>query len=119
MWRIHSGKRGQNTAEYAILFAIIIGAVMAMQTYVKRGLQKGIQHNLDSKLNNNLVGSKQYEPYYLKSQYTTTTSYTDTGISDTENITSGGQVERVYGSKTSARSGNQTIEDTAHGEQSR
>lgn len=32
-------KKGQNTAEYAILIALIIAAAIGMQTYVKRGLQ--------------------------------------------------------------------------------
>jgi len=35
MWQ----KKAQSTAEYAILLALIIGAAMAMQVYVKRGLQ--------------------------------------------------------------------------------
>jgi hypothetical protein len=32
-------RKAQSTAEYAILIAVVIGAVIAMQTYVKRGLQ--------------------------------------------------------------------------------
>ena len=32
-------RKGQNTAEYAIFIALIIGAALAIQTYVKRGIQ--------------------------------------------------------------------------------
>ncbi len=32
-------RKAQATAEYAILFAVVIGAAMGVQTYVKRGLQ--------------------------------------------------------------------------------
>lgn len=32
-------KKAQNTAEYAILIALVVGAAIGMQTYVKRGLQ--------------------------------------------------------------------------------
>jgi len=34
-----SKNKGQNTAEYAILIALVVGAVIAMQTYAQRGLQ--------------------------------------------------------------------------------
>jgi hypothetical protein len=36
-------KIGQNIAEYSILIALIIAAAIAMQTYVKRGLQGKIK----------------------------------------------------------------------------
>jgi hypothetical protein len=35
-------KKAQATAEYAILFAVVIGAAMGVQTYVKRALQARI-----------------------------------------------------------------------------
>ncbi len=39
MFKIFKNKRAQSTAEYAILIALVVGAVVAMQTYVKRGIQ--------------------------------------------------------------------------------
>lgn len=33
------GRRGQNTAEYAILIGLVVAAALGIQTYVKRGLQ--------------------------------------------------------------------------------
>ena len=32
-------KRGQSTLEYAVLIVVIIAALIAMQVYLKRGLQ--------------------------------------------------------------------------------
>lgn len=40
MWKIKRlGNKGQNTAEYAILLGLVIAGAIAMQTYVKRGVQ--------------------------------------------------------------------------------
>lgn len=68
-------RKGQNTAEYAILIALIVAAAVAMQTYVKRGLQGRVADAVDhapveltikgEKLN---FGTRQYEPYYLDSK---------------------------------------------------
>jgi len=33
------GKKGQSTLEYAILIIIIIGALLSIQVYIKRGVQ--------------------------------------------------------------------------------
>jgi len=40
-------RRGQSTAEYAVLFAIVIGAAIAMQQYVKQRLQGSIKKYTD------------------------------------------------------------------------
>jgi len=32
-------KRGQSTLEYAVLIVVIIGALLAMQAYIKKGVQ--------------------------------------------------------------------------------
>jgi len=32
-------KKGQSTLEYAVLIVVIIGALLAIQTYIKRGVQ--------------------------------------------------------------------------------
>jgi len=64
-------KRAQTTAEYAILIAIVIGAVVAMQIYVRRGLQGRMKAVVDdTTLGGQLNGTDifanvtQYEPYY-------------------------------------------------------
>ena len=103
-------KKGQNTAEYAILIALAIGAAIAMQTYIKRGLQGGIKFAVDKSTKS--AGTAQYEPYYLKSEYNTTTR----AYEDTEETKADGAVTREIGvgaaKKTTDRSGYQGIVST-------
>lgn len=70
------GKVGQSTAEYAVVLALVVGAVVAMQIYVKRGLQGRIKSVVDHTGSGGTVGNDadtlafddgQYEPYYLAS----------------------------------------------------
>lgn len=72
--------KGQSTAEYAIIIAVVIGAAVAMQTYVKRGLQARQKAGTDAfagvtaefakesaiGTNANFAAMGQYEPYYLE-----------------------------------------------------
>jgi uncharacterized protein (UPF0333 family) len=85
-------KRAQTTAEYAILIALVVGAVVAMQVYVKRGLQGRIKDVVDHSGSGGQVGDKdfqyktqQYEPYYQKSASDTTQK-----AAVTDKITKGG-----------------------------
>ncbi len=73
-------KRAQTTAEYAVLIALVIGAVVAMQIYVKRGMQNRIKNVVDYTGlagTENVAGTtlclsgNQYEPYYANSQANT------------------------------------------------
>lgn len=62
-------KKTQTLAEYAILISVVVGTMIAMQTYVKRGLQARCKtfvdgaavHFTDSETGRVI---KQYEPYY-------------------------------------------------------
>lgn len=72
--------KAQTTAEYAILIALVVGAAMAMQIYVKRGLQGRVKDVVDHTGSGGVVGSdtdtlefsaSQYEPYYLTSEANT------------------------------------------------
>ena len=100
-------KKGQSTAEYAILIGLVIAAAIVMQTYVKRSMQGGVKFAVD-KLKDGDTGTGQYEPYYLESDYTTTQKkYTDT-----EEMKANGEVERVIGVgdvKQTTRTGTQKI----------
>lgn len=40
-------KRGQSTLEYAVLIVIIIGALLTIQTYIKRGVQGRLKSAAD------------------------------------------------------------------------
>jgi len=70
-------KKGQNTAEYAILIALVIGAAIGIQTYVKRGIQGRVKDGSDNIMNEikgadwsqisnvTVTEKKQYEPTEL------------------------------------------------------
>lgn len=102
------GKKAQTTAEYAILIALVVGAVVAMQVYVRRGLQARVRDVVDDVdvggqyssvpgLNNIFTAGDQYEPYYNSS--TATTAQTGT---DQENLSTGGGVSRTSNQTTNA-----------------
>jgi uncharacterized protein (UPF0333 family) len=40
-------KRGQSTLEYGVLIAVVVGALIAMSVYMKRGLQGRIRASTD------------------------------------------------------------------------
>ncbi len=69
-----NNRRGQSTAEYAILIAVVIAAVVGMQLYVKRGMQAKFKNMSDVyTAQGGVVGAtpiattQQYEPYYTAS----------------------------------------------------
>ena len=71
--RLRKKIKGQTTIEYAILLALVAGAVIAMQTYVKRGFQAKTKDTVGWFVGqtNELGTSFQYEPYYLESSFNT------------------------------------------------
>ena len=104
MFRLIRNKKGQNTAEYAVLIGLVVAAVIAMQTYVKRGVQ-GRMHDASDKFYKDLTKDtgwsgisttvvddtkNQYEPTNLASQSTKVTieDYKQT------NVKKGGTVTR-------------------------
>lgn len=65
-------RKGQNTAEYAILIALVVGAVIAMQTYVQRALNGRVFDTtkyMADKTSAVTGNGYQYEPYYTNSDY--------------------------------------------------
>jgi Flp pilus assembly pilin Flp len=68
-------KRAQNTAEYALLIALVIAGVVAMQTYAQRTLQARMKDASAYMTSNSMNGDTastglgQYEPYYVNSSY--------------------------------------------------
>jgi hypothetical protein len=93
--------RAQTTAEYAILIALVVAAVTAMQVYVKRGLQGKVKDVVDD-MGTKMPGlastdTKQYEPYYLQS-----TGSTSQNSTDSETVAAGGASQRSSNSNTNA-----------------
>ena len=110
MFRWLNSRKGQNTAEYAILIGVIVAAAIAMQIYIRRGMQARIKDAVDYTTTpvdaNGSVffnqQQKQYEPYYMNTNFTTQQS----GASS-EEIQMGGGVVRNSMGETTQRYGNQ------------
>ena len=109
MLRWFNSRRGQNTAEYAILIGVIVAAAIAMQLYIRRGMQARVKDAVDyTKTGVNTTGdyaclfqSAQYEPYYMNTTY-------DTVQQGTTNETAiAGGMQRSYVDTTTQRVGNQ------------
>lgn len=70
--------KGQSTAEYAIVIALVLGAAVGMQTYVRRTLQARVADASDALPSNipGVVGAPrtQFEPLYATSNQTTTSN---------------------------------------------
>jgi hypothetical protein len=107
-------RKGQNTAEYAILIALVVGGVIAMQTYAQRALQGRIRDasvqfrdqtmGMDSA---NSATTLQYEPYYTnvvtnlqKTSTSTDTFFDQTRVNRSVKDTSSRDVT-VYSETTS------------------
>jgi Flp pilus assembly pilin Flp len=71
MFKLLHNKKGQNTAEYAILISLVVAGIIAMQTYAQRALQARVRDagTYLATETSALGGTSQYEPYYLESSY--------------------------------------------------
>lgn len=96
--KLDGKKKGQNTAEYAILISLVVAAIIAMQTYVQRAIQARIRGAVAVYMTNGteeLGNVIQYEPYYLDTAFNVTRDVEDTirldngisGMHGTTNIT--------------------------------
>ncbi len=79
-------RRGQNIAEYSILIALVVAAAVAMNTYVKRGVQGRMKDAVDTTQGGGgfTFSGKQYEPYYASSNGTSSQQkkFSDTWAKD-------------------------------------
>ena len=74
MFRNLKNKKAQNTAEYALLIALVVAGIIAMQQYAQRALQARVRDASQymASTTNTIGGSVQYEPYYMQSNYDVT-----------------------------------------------
>lgn len=94
-------RRGQTTAEYAVVIGVVIAAVVAMQVYVKRSLQAKTADatNYLASQETNVTGNlTQYEPYYVDSSYQVSQD-----TASTDQFSTGGTVSRTGISETTTR----------------
>lgn len=108
MFRWLNSRKGQNTAEYAILIGVIVAAAIAMQIYIRRGMQARIKdavdytRTADDNATETIFNTTQYEPYYMSTNFTTEQAGTVQ-----EQLQEGGGIERTSISDTTQRTGNQ------------
>lgn len=111
MLKFLKNKKAQSVAEYVIVLGLVVATVVAMQTYVKRGIQGRVRDAVDYVENPaELTGvvnfsGNQYEPYYLMSDISSTQT-TDEG--DTYAI--GGSVNKTLTSEETTTTGNKIYE---------
>ncbi len=112
------GLIAQSTLEYAVLIACVVSALIAMQIYIKRGMQGRLRQSGDS------LG-EQYAPNSVDSSIVTTTgsniTITQTLVPLLKNETAGENWTDQYGlpiygiksttnyNETTGRSGNETL----------
>lgn len=99
-----ANRKAQTTAEYAILFGLVVGALLAMQIYIRRGLQGRLKDAVDHTGAGGVVAGEeltfstgQYEPYYLTSSTSNTQS-----SNESENVKEGGEASKTSNASTSA-----------------
>ena len=70
---INKRKRGQSTLEYAILIIIILGALLSVQVYIKRGIQGRLKQASDDIGEQYSDGNTNYYHYHHVASNTTDT----------------------------------------------
>jgi Flp pilus assembly pilin Flp len=95
-------KKGQSTLEYAVLIVVIIAALIAMQTYLKRGLQGRMRQSSDQ------IGD-QFSPGYTASNRVTTTYANTTEQQDAWSTTTtiNNQFQNVTGAENVMNASNE------------
>lgn len=107
MLRLLKNKKAQSVAEYVIVLGLVVATVVAMQTYVKRGIQGRVRDAVDYVDNAGGAGvvsftGNQYEPYYLRSDISSTQDTTG----ESETYSTGGSVSRALTSEETETTGN-------------
>lgn len=98
--------KAQSTAEYAIVIGLVIAAAVAMQVYVKRGLQAKMKDAVDyNPPGAVMMSGLPYEPDYLTSSMDSSSSSHQKTKTDY-----GGKITRtIVAPEESSRTGTQTI----------
>ena len=70
-------RKGQSTAEYALLISLVLAAYVGIQLFVNRGLKAKVadvtEHFTNQDGGESTIGKlSQYEPYYSESKYDVT-----------------------------------------------
>lgn len=90
-------KKGQSTLEYAVIIAVVVAGLLAMQIYIERGLKGKLRTSTDN------IG-EQYAPGLTTGTYTTTT-----GSTSAETVTTAGVTTTTVSRGTQGRTGSETV----------
>jgi len=120
MLRLLKNRKAQNTMEYALLIAVVIGVFSAMQLYMRRGMQARLKAGSDNMSMVVLKGTEaegkagevfgtetQYEPYYITKGSATYTTASSEGTERGVSTEAGGKKEVT--DVTATRTGTQVI----------
>lgn len=100
---LNLNKRGQSTLEYAVIIAVVVAGLIAMQVYMKRGVQGKLRQASDD------IG-EQFSPGYTTSSRTTST--TGNTVESTAQVNVGGETmsqTKTTSSQTQTHSGNEDV----------
>jgi len=88
-------KTAQSTLEYAVLAVVVIGALLSIQTYLKRGIMGKIKSSTDD------ISAEQYDPTNTTYEKVTTT----TGSTQENSSWNGSQTEILDGGEATTVTG--------------
>lgn len=100
MIKLKLSKKAQSTLEYAVLIGVLVAALVAMQTYLKRGYQGKLREGADQM-------GEQFSPGHTTYTYTTT-SDTVSG-EDVQSTQGNAQTLTTITSQTSDKTGSETV----------
>jgi hypothetical protein len=92
--------RGQSTLEYALIIAVTVSALMAINVYMKKGLQGRLKESTDQ------VG-KQFDPGTFTTAYQTTSAGNST-TTEKRDVATGSTSSAVDAGQTSTRTENES-----------
>ena len=102
------GKRAQTTIEYAVLIGVIVAGLIAMQVYLKRGMQGRLKASADD-----ISGGFVYSPGATNSDYRITTTVNEQAKSYSKDHPNDGDV-RVSFTESELKSSRTTKIRRAH-----
>lgn len=96
MWR---NRQGQSTVEYAVLAAVVVGALLAMQIYLKRGTMGKLRESSDQ------IGD-QFTPLSTVSSFETVRDVTRNEVT----VPSGLVTSSITGQEKQGRTGSEEVQ---------
>jgi len=96
---------GQSTMEYAVLAAVVVGALLAMQIYIKRGAMGKLRAAADQM-------GEQFTPLNTTSTFTTTST-----VAKADTVSPNGtSTSTLNGPETQSRTGSESVGQTLDSE---